>query len=110
MYFRSSRDESSQTSFSVRKQPSRNKRDQGCQTKLYFEQLSEVEKFTGMNLDTITENKLIQKEAKEKRAEIAERDKYWNTVLENERKEHQIEIKKLKKKQWCAMCLKEGIF
>ena len=109
MYFRPSRDESSQTSFPVRKQPPRNKRDQGCQTRLYFEQLSDVEKFTGMNLDKITENKLIQWEAKRK-AEIDEREKYLNNILETQRKEHQIEVKKLKKKQWCAMCLKEGMW
>ena len=32
----------------------------------------------------------------------------FNKILEEERKQHQIEVKKLKKKQWCAMCLKEG--
>merc|ERR1712131_520147 len=67
----------------------RNRRNQGCQTD--FEQP--------------TENNLIE-EAKMEARESAKIE--FNKILEEERKEHQIEVKKLKKKQWCYLCLKEA--
>lgn len=74
-----------------RKQPARNRRDRSCQTDLDFEAME----------------KSIEKDAMKRAREEAkiETDK----ILEEERKKHLIEVKKLKKKQWCAMCLKEGM-
>ena len=78
----------------MRKQPARNRRDRGCQTVLEIEPKEKP-----------IENKFFHamKQAREE-AKIE-----FNKILEEERKQHQIEVKKLKKKQWCAMCLKEGM-
>ena len=99
IYSRSSRVGSRQTRVPIRKQPSRNNkltqtsfdtRNQCCQTELVFLESTEQE--------LITEQ--VRESAK----------KELNKILEEERKQQQIEVKKLKKKQWCALCLKEGTY
>ena len=69
------------------------RRDESCQTD---------PKLQPVGLDD-KQKKQIEKEARE----AAKQE--FNKMLEEERKQHQIEVKKLKKKQWCAMCLKEGM-
>ena len=68
------------------------RRDESCQTD---------PKLQPVGLDD-KQKKQIEKDAREA-AKLE-----FNKILEEERKQHQIEVKKLKKKQWCAMCLKEG--
>ena len=68
------------------------RRDESCQTD---------PKLQPVGLDD-KQKKQIEREAREA-AKLE-----FNKILEEERKQHQIEVKKLKKKQWCAMCLKEG--
>ena len=75
----------------MRKQPARNRRDRGCQTDL---ELEPKEKSIEKN---------VMKQAREE-AKIE-----FRKILEEERNQHETEVKKLKKKQWCAMCLKEGM-
>ena len=74
-----------------RKQPARNRRDQGCQIDLDFEAME----------------KSIGKDAMKRAREEAKIE--FDKFLEKERKQHLKEVKKLKKKQWCAKCLKEGM-
>ena len=68
------------------------RRDESCQTDAKLQPIGLDDK----------QKKQIEKEARE----AAKQE--FNKILEEERKQHQIEVKKLKKKQWCAMCLKEG--
>ena len=75
----------------MRKQPARNRRDRGCQTDLELE----------------PKEKLIERNAMKQAREEAKIE--LKKIIEEEKKQHQIEVKKLKKKQWCAMCLKEGM-
>ena len=75
----------------MRKQPTRNRRDRGCQT----------------DLELKPKEKLIERNAMKKAREEAKIE--FNKILEEERKQHQTEVEKLKKKQWCAMCLKDGM-
>ena len=75
----------------MRKQPARNRRDRGCQTDLELE----------------PKKKLIERNAMKQAREEAKIE--FNKILEEEQKQHRIEVKKLKQKQWCAMCLKEGM-
>ena len=74
-----------------RKQPARNRRDHGCQT----------------DLDLEVMEKSIEKAAMERTREEAKIE--FDKILDEERKQHLIEVKKLKKKQWCTLCLKEGM-
>ena len=76
----------------MRKQPARNRRDRGCQTDLKLEPKEQP----------------IEKNVMEQAREEAKIE--FNKILEAEQEQHQIEVKKLKKKQWCAMCLKEGMW
>ena len=76
----------------MRKQPARNRRDRGCQTDLELE----------------PKEKLIERNAMKQAREEAKIE--FKKIIEEEKKQHQIEVKKLKKKQWCAMCLKEGMW
>ena len=75
----------------IRKQPARNRRDCGCQTDLELE----------------PKEKPIEKNVMEQAREAAKIE--FNKILEEERKQHQKWVNLLKKKQWCAMCLKEGM-
>ena len=88
IYLRTSRIESP---IPIRKQPAGNRRDRGCQTDLALEPREKpIEK-------------IVIEEAREE-AKIE-----FDKILKEERKQHLIEVTKLKKKQWCAMCLKEGM-
>ena len=75
----------------MRKQPARNRRDRGCQTD------SELKP---------KENPIEKNNMKQAREEAKIE---FNKILEEERKQHLTEVKKLKKKQWCVLCLKEGM-
>jgi hypothetical protein len=68
------------------------RRDESCQTDPNLQPVGLDDK----------QKKQIEKEAREA-AKLE-----FNKILDEERKQHQIEVKKLKKKQWCAMCLKEA--
>ena len=76
----------------MRKQPARNRRDRGCQTDLKLKPKEQP----------------IEKNVMEQAREEAKIE--FNKILEAEQEQHQIEVRKLKKKQWCAMCLKEGMW
>ena len=69
------------------------KPDKSCQTTLDFD---------SKKFENPAEKFLIQKEARES-AKLE-----FNKILDEERNQHQIEVKKIKKKQWCTLCLKEG--
>ena len=43
-----------------------------------------------------------------RREERKKSDDYYQKQLEDQKKQYQNEIRKTKKKQWCAVCSKEG--
>lgn len=101
LFLRSSRLESCQTSVPIRKQPPRNRRDQGCQTILNLEKSNKGCQTSLVGVKQTEEDSIVKQARESAKLE-------FNKILEEERKEHQIEVKKLKKKQWCYLCLKEG--
>ena len=72
--------------------------DESCQTpKEFFQPIENKQK------------KIDQAELEKVKREVTKRtEDEWKAKLEQEQKRHQIELRKTKKKQWCAVCAKEG--
>ena len=95
----------------IRKQPPRNIRNQGCQTCSDLENkgCQTTLEFESKKIENPTEKFLQLKRVSAIEKEVRySAELEFNKILNEEKRQHQIEVKKLKKKIWCAMCLKAG--
>ena len=75
--------------------------DESCQTPKEFMPSNPDEKKTTRRLDDKEAEKIRSQERKKW-------EDYYQRQLEDQKKQFQNEIRKMKKKQWCAVCSKEG--